>query len=110
MGEPMINFERGSGGDREHVCATVYLPLGVTLELWSDEPVAERRWDLEEVQLDPTDDRPPVRLTALRGTPTKLGESELMAFVRREWDREVGLEAARAAAARGQESLDVHAA
>lgn len=105
--EPWIEFERGSGGDHEHVCARVYLGLGIVLELWSDEVAAERRWEVEEIALDPADDGPVVRLSPAR--TAKIMDCELVAFVRREWTLEVEREAKRDAAARGQAVLDVGA-
>lgn len=106
--EPLINFERGSGADHEHVCATIYLPLGMTLTLWSDEVKGCRDWDLDEVELHPGDGetRPAINLMQRWGKNARISESELISFVRREWDREVAREAKQAAGA--QEVLDVH--
>lgn len=106
MNEPWVEFDRGGGRDHEHVCARVYLGLGIVLELWSEEVAAERRWEIEEVAFDPVDGGQPITLTPPRRMTT-LRDSELIAFVRREWNLEVGREAKREAARAGQEALDV---
>lgn len=103
----MVSFERGDGKDHEMVCATVYLSLGVTIELWSEEVRGIRKWDLNEVGFAPGDGRPMITLKP-RGNLERILESEVITFVNREWDREVGREAKLAAGARGQEVLDVH--
>ena len=107
MIEPYVEFERGMGKDHEHVCARVFLPLGIVLELWSEEVRSERRWEIEEVTLDPTDGRGDISLTLTPGRRMKLLDCELVAFVRREWDLEVARERRREAAAVGQEALHV---
>lgn len=108
MSEPWIEFERGRGVDHEHVCARVYLGLGMVLELWSEEVAAERRWEIEELTFDPADARRPITLRPHR-SEAKMGDSELIAWVRREWTLEVEREAKRDAMLRGQVTLDVGA-
>lgn len=110
MGEPWVEFERGTGIDHEHVCARIYLGLGIVLELWSQEVASERRWEIEEVSFDPTDTAGPIRLTPSASFGAgKLRDSELIAWLRREWTLEVEREAKHDAMLRGQAVLDVRA-
>jgi hypothetical protein len=109
MNDPWVEFERGRDKDHEHVCARIYLGLGIVLELWSEEVAAERRWEIEELTLDPADSGPPVYLDTRGSGKLMIRDSELVAFVRREWTLEVEREAKRDAMLRGQVVLDVRA-
>lgn len=51
MDDPLITFDRDKRGGSTEVCAHVALGRDIFLELWSNETVGYREWELEDIDL-----------------------------------------------------------